>query len=136
MSRNKGQRGEREFIALLQNVVDEVFGEEEYELKRNLSQTQDGGCDVHGLPEKLDLISVEIKFQETLHIDKWWIQTLDQTSLEKIPVLAFRQSRKKWRIITEGFLKGPYSCTRVEVTLEDFLEWYKRLLEDAKEYVF
>jgi len=134
MSRNKGQRGEREFIRILQSVIDEVFGEGTYELKRNLFQTRDGGDDVAGLPKEFDIISVEVKFQETLNTHKWWQQATDQAG-DREPVLAFRQKHKKWRIIKWGSLMGigdnidNEMICEVEVSLDNFLKWYKKCLE-------
>lgn len=142
MSRNKGQRGEREFIGILQRVIDEVFGEGVYELKRNLFQTREGGYDVTGLPEQYDLIAFEVKFQETLNIESWWKQTVEQAG-DKAPVLAFRQSRKKWRIMINGlvpwisygektWLRGGHAC-RVEISLQDFIWWYDMMLRNKRE---
>lgn len=135
MSRNKGQRGEREFIGILQRVIDEVFGEDVYELKRNLFQTREGGYDVAGLPEQFDLIAFEVKFQETLNINSWWEQAVEQAG-DKAPVLAFRQSRKKWRIMINGMVPligdhfDPGLECRVEISLEDFLTWYRIFLKE------
>ncbi len=87
-SRQKGQRGEREVCKLL---ADKLGGE----YKRNLMQTQDGGYDVLGL----DGYAIEVKFQEKLQIEKWWEQTVQQSSVERLPVLFFRRSREPWRVV-------------------------------------
>ena len=139
MSRNKGARGEREFIAILQEAVDEVMGEDAPELKRNLFQTREGGADVAGMPEALDFMALEIKRQEALNIEAWWNQTLEQAAgTNRIPVLAYRQSRRKWRVIMtavftalDGDARVTYtlsSFARIEVSLEDFLNWFKHML--------
>jgi hypothetical protein len=86
-SRQKGQRGEREICHLL---ADKLGGE----YKRNLSQTQDGGYDVLGL----EGFAVEVKFQETLSIERWWKQTVEQAGKDRVPVLFFRKSRTPWRV--------------------------------------
>ena len=86
-SRQKGQRGEREICHLL---GDKLGGE----YKRNLSQTQDGGYDVLGL----EGFAVEVKFQETLSIERWWKQTVEQAGKDRVPVLFFRKSRTPWRV--------------------------------------
>ena len=93
-SRQKGQRGEREICKLL---AEKLGGE----YKRNLSQTQDGGYDVLGL----DGWAIEVKFQETLSIEKWWKQTVEQSSKTKKPVLFFRKSRTDWRVVVQHDLE-------------------------------
>ena len=87
-SRQKGQRGEREICKLL---AEKLGGE----YKRNLMQTQEGGYDVLGL----DGYAIEVKFQEKLQIEKWWEQTVQQASVERLPVLFFRRSREPWRVV-------------------------------------
>ena len=86
-SRQKGQRGEREICHLL---AEKLGGE----YKRNLSQTQDGGYDVLGL----EGFAIEVKFQETLSIERWWKQTVEQAGKDRVPVLFFRKSRENWRV--------------------------------------
>jgi len=87
-SRQKGQRGEREICKLL---AEKLGGE----YKRNLMQTQEGGYDVLGL----DGYAIEVKFQEKLQVEKWWKQTVEQASVERLPVLFFRRSREPWRVV-------------------------------------
>jgi len=58
-------------------------------------QTQDGGYDVLGL----DGYAIEVKFQEKLQIEKWWEQTVQQSSVERLPVLFLRRSREPWRVV-------------------------------------
>lgn len=97
MSRNKGKRGEREIIALLQPVVSEVYtahGLEPPVLKRNTMQSDGGGFDIHGL----EWCALEVKRQETLCLPAWWRQTLRQAGPGTLPVLAYRQSREPWRV--------------------------------------
>ena len=86
--RNKGQRGERELTSLLSDELGFV-------VKRNLSQTRGGGADCIDIPGW----SVECKFQETLNINAWWKQTLDQTQDGCMPILFYRQSRGQWRAV-------------------------------------
>jgi len=124
MSRNKGARAEREFIALVQEVVDEVLGEETFELKRNLFQTREGGNDVAGTPEKFDFYSLEIKRQEKLSIPAWRRQTREQARPHQWAILAYRQNHCPWHIIMEE----PATGDTYEMILEDFLEWFKSML--------
>lgn len=132
MSRNKGQRGEREFIKMMQDAVDDVFRDspDRFELKRNLFQTREGGDDVAGMPEEFDFVSVEIKFQEQLHLNKWWEQAVRQAGGTKIPVLAFRQSRQKWKVMLFTSSNDPYAPVNFEsvISVEQFLAWYRASL--------
>ena len=89
-SRSKGQRGEREICKLLT----ERLG---FEVKRNLQQYQDGGCDLVGL----DKYAIEIKRQETELINSWWQQTKRQAK-GRMPVLFYRSNRKPWLVMTEA----------------------------------
>ena len=70
MSRNKGKRGEREVVKLLQPVVNEVYeslGLEPPLLERNLMQSHKGGCDLAGL----DWLALEVKYQEQQQMTSW-----------------------------------------------------------------
>lgn len=128
MSRDKGQRGEREICKLLQPVVNEVYESKGLlppVLERNLMQTRNGGFDIAGL----DWIALEIKRHETLQIPAWWAQTKEQALVkqrsgggkgctagepqgqgsrpyERIPVLMYRKNRSPWRVMMYGYLEG------------------------------
>lgn len=133
MSRNKGQRAERQFISMLQAVVDWHYRGAELpapELKRNLMQTQNGGYDVVGL----EWAAIEVKHQETLSINSWWEQTIRQCGDNQIPILAYKQNRRSWRVMTIGALDGPGTIpsfqmqTPVDITIERFLDWFSRVI--------
>ena len=99
-SRDKGQRGEREICAMLNDELG-------LSLSRDLSQTRAGGCDI----SELKGWSIEVKYQETLHINSWWTQCLSQCKNTK-PLLIYRKSRQPWKCImllsdvTNGNYKG------------------------------
>ena len=84
-SRNRGQRGERELMSMLS----EELG---LNLNRNLSQTRGGGADCVDIPG----FSIECKYQETLNLNSWWQQTLDQAGADE-PILFYRQSRQPFK---------------------------------------
>lgn len=88
--RNKGRRGELEFcrhIAQLLDLPDVP--------KPILSQSRDGGCDV-----MLEPFYFEVKRRETLAENQWWQQAFAATiGTELDPVVAYRQSRKRWRYL-------------------------------------
>lgn len=98
MSRDKGQRGEREFACLIQEwsapVIALVGNAEAIELRRNLMQSREGGHDLVGIP----WLAVEVKRQENLALPAWWRQTVEQAErVGAIPFLAYRQNRCPWR---------------------------------------
>lgn len=83
MSRNKGQRGEREVIKLLQPTVSRVYVEAGFpmpELTRNLSQSREGGFDISGL----DWLALEVKYQETENVKGWWEQACRQAGVDHL----------------------------------------------------
>ena len=86
-SRDKGQRGEREFAALIR----EYMG---HEITRQLGQERDGGADiVYGG------YAIQVKRCETLQLAKWWEQTCNDAFSHNLePALAYRQNRGNWRI--------------------------------------
>lgn len=124
MSRNKGARAEREFIAILQRIVDAVLGDKTFELKRNLFQTREGGDDVAGTPEQFDFFSLEIKRQETLCLPAWKRQTKEQAKPHQWAILAYRQNHTSWHIIMEE----PGTGETYEMELKDFLKWFRSML--------
>lgn len=126
-ARNKGAGGEREFINYMQQVVDYVLGDKAFELKRNLEQYQIGGCDIVGAPKRFDFVAVEVKRCERLQINRWWRQACQQAKEHQLPVLAYRQNCKPWMIVMPE-VDNNYECTK-EITLADFLTWYKNKLE-------
>ena len=125
-SRNKGKRGEREVVKILQQIVGD-----QGEISR--AATGYTGYDIKGL----DWLAIEVKFQETLNVNAWWQQTLDQAKdAELTPVLFYRKSRQPWTVRTRveivfgsaGFLK--YSCLMtVDFTLEEYAKYLKAVLQ-------
>lgn len=134
MALNKGKRGEREIINMLQPIVDTVYSNfpdvtEVPLLQRNTLQSDRGGFDIVGL----DWMAAEVKFQETLNLNTWWKQTEAQVKEGQIPVLFYRQSRKAWRVQTTMFMplgdKRFYS--RADISIESFLIYFKfRILDE------
>lgn len=123
MSRNKGANGELEFLKLLQPVVDAVLGVGEVVLARNLMQTRDGGFDIAGLT----WMALEVKRQEALSLGVWWEQTMQQASGGRLPILAYRQNNKKWKV---RMLTAIYGIEAVaEYELPDFLRIFQVMLE-------
>lgn len=120
-SLNRGKRGEREVVKILQRVVDKVYLEtlnskfysagepghsiEVYQelgkapvIQRNTLQSDRGGQDMAGI----SFLAVEVKFCETYALPAWWRQTCAQATNGKIPVLFFRRSFVDWTVLTQG----------------------------------
>ena len=92
MQRTKGATAERELLKLLSDGLG-------LNLTRNLTQTREGGADC----DDLEGYALEIKRHETLQLTTWWKQAVEQAG-NKVPVLAYRQSRKPWVFVV------PMSC--------------------------
>lgn len=114
-SRMKGQEGEREFC----KVLEKLFSFDG-KITRNLEQTRQGGADITMFP----MLSIEVKRQESLDVSNWWKQAVTQSKEmeNKIPVLAFRQNRRKWRVLMPLtiFIPEVGESDYFEVDLEGF----------------
>jgi hypothetical protein len=149
MSRNKGQRGEREVIKLLQPIIDKAYKEcgiEAAVLERNLMQSNKGGFDIVGL----EWLALEVKFQEAEKLNDWWQQCVTQASRPvdngdgtkvwkrvKEPVLIYRKSRAAWNVMMLGNLEMPDGGVKLKtpviVSLETFKVWlYHRILNGLR----
>jgi hypothetical protein len=134
----KGQRAERAAIELLQPVVNDIYsslGMEQVKLQRNTMQADGGGSDIAGL----EWLALEIKHQETLHINQWWDQCVGQVKhkvkngieYQQEPVLFYKQNNVKWRVMMYGLLTtGGNQNIRcpVDITMESFLLYFRHKL--------
>ena len=126
--RQKGQRGEREVVKLLQAVVDRVSqlrGAIAPHIQRNQLQSDDGGEDLAGLPG----FAVEVKFQENESVPAWWRQACDQAAQRQaVPILFYRGSGQKWKVKFRAYVNTPKDVDQIEMDLttsvEDFVEWF------------
>lgn len=135
MARGKGQRGEREVIALLQPIVDEEcqrVGRGKVELSRNLLQTREGGCDIAGM----EWMALEVKRVENQSmINQWWQQTLRQAGPtsgggvhERVPVLLYRPNNVAWKCrmrVPIAGIGGPTILATITVDIQTFLVWFR-----------
>lgn len=87
MSRRKGRVAENEFCRLLGDELG-------IDPCRKLGQARDGGNDVD-----VGKFAIEVKRHETLALPGWWRQAVAACG-GRIPAVAFRQSRKGWRVLT------------------------------------
>lgn len=133
-AKNKGSGGEREICDMLNPLVNSmrevdgltVLNVQDYPFQRNQNQTAVGGSDITN-PYQLD---IEVKRQEALSVNTWWKQTVEAANRSGgIPILIFRQNRKKWRVIMMGGIpvrngNGWHCNARVEISIEDFRIWF------------
>ena len=111
-SRNKGKKGEREFL----NLLGELLGRN---LDRNLDQWNRGGCDC----VSVENWAIEVKRCEALALGQWWEQATEQAqALKRQPALAYRRNRKPWRVVvplSAISAELPGDCT-AELSIEGF----------------
>lgn len=127
-SRNKGSRGEREVIALLQPVVNKVcdeFNEPRFVLRRNQDQRwKEKQYDLIGVP----WIALEVKRQENLSgFGSWWRQTLKACGERQTPVLIYRQNYKPWQVRMRCYVAAgdAWIYGTIDMKIEFFLEWFE-----------
>ena len=113
--REKGARGEREFFALLN-----MYLPEKLRLKRELSQTREGGLDGSSA-----LVGIEVKRQERLNLPAWIKQAREGTGDDQIPVVAYRQNGGSWNCLVD---LSP-------IQLAAFMRWQPYLRETEKQIV-
>lgn len=131
--RQKGANGERQVIAILEEVLYAVLRHLEADpgtiqqfhkvFQRNQNQSAVGGNDITGTLG----LSVEVKRQEQLAINTWWEQTTAAAKKNgEWPVLIFKQNHKPWRVITNMWMPTPsggYIVVRAEVDIDTFKLW-------------
>lgn len=126
-SRNKGKRGERQVIDLLQPVVNQIYeahGLEPPTLQRNTLQSDFGGFDITGL----EWLALEVKRQEQLNVAAWWEQTCRQARNCE-PVLFYRRNNGAWTVVMYGYLFAALPITAVvRVDVDTFLRWFRARL--------
>ncbi len=135
-SRDKGKRGEREAIQILQPAVDAAYDDLEAcgvatskdrpLLQRNTVQSDRGGYDVIGLP----WLALEVKNAATLQVPAWWKQTLKQTPPDGLPLLMWKVGGGRgWRARTTTMLplfQHPTTMIQdvvIELGTEDLVRW-------------
>lgn len=126
--KKKGARGEREVVALLMPVVNQVYSEcrlDAPKLQRNLQQYINGGADIAGI----DWLAVEVKRQETLSLNRWWAQAVKQADDIRTPVVFYRQNKKNWSVLMER-IEGDPESGYIDVSVSRFLQWFASTLKD------
>lgn len=132
--RNKGIRGEREVIILLQPIVRQVYEANSLQvpkLQRNTLQSDGGGYDITGLP----WLALEVKWQQELHLAQWWAQCTRQCGYHQTPILFYKRNHAEWRVMLElmTHAAGDTSHFAATITLADFLRYFRaRLIEELR----
>ena len=132
-SRQKGARGEREAIALLQPHVNDICGQcgkAAFELIRDSRQRYEKKhYDVFGLP----WLALEVKRHENLGpLNSWWQQTRASAKEGQIPVLMYRANNQPWRVkmrVPVAIRKGVRVRMDVTVSWDDFIVWFRERLK-------
>lgn len=133
-SRAKGAKGEREIVLLLNGIIQRVLDSQEWPegvaevalkcIQRNLQQSIEGGSDLNGVFG----LAIEIKRQENVQVDKWWMQCTSQAArTNEWPVLLYRKNNNPWRCLTQGHAPlpgGRMSSMRVQFDEEPFKIWF------------
>lgn len=142
LSIQKGKRAERAVASVLNPILDacvQRVGCDPVALKRNLSQTQQGGYDLEGLP----WIAIEIKHHKAVALPAWWRQTCHQAGTDehgaplvgrtvREPVLIWKQHGGKWNvrmIVRLQVEPGRRIVTAGDVAWDVFLQWFEKRSE-------
>lgn len=120
-ARNKGASGEREAAKWLQ----EKFDLETTPL-RNLEQVRSGGYDLIGF----EPFAMEIKRCEKLQLSNWWLQVVNSTPKNMVPIVMFRQNRKPWEFLLSAKLIG-LDAGFLRIGEREFIQYIKRFSMSA-----
>lgn len=125
-AQRKGKAGEEEFCKWL-------FDNTGIDVARNLKQSRGKGSDII-----CDDFLFEVKRREVLDFDSWWLQVCiaAQTYEKKkglIPVVAYRQNRKKWRFLIPAKLIPVLEKGYVETSEQVFLHLLVAMIATPEE---
>jgi len=117
MAKQKGKRGEKEFAEVLTKLL---ARDTSWDDQKVFVDPQANGGDIISIQG----LSIEVKRQETLNLKGWWRQALVQADhTGGIPIVAFRQNRKAWKILMPAFLILLELDGYVEMELPIFGKW-------------
>lgn len=131
--RVKGASAERDIANQLNAIINKILLEKgikdltnaNYFVQRNQNQSAVGGNDLNNTYG----FGIEVKRQEALSINTWWKQcTKAAMEANEVPVLLYRQTRKPWKCIMQGYLglpKGQFGNCRVEIDFDVFLNVFE-----------
>ena len=118
---SKGKRGERELALLLGEYLGDIV----------VADPHGNGSDIQAIPG----LAIEVKRQETLNVRMWWAQATRQAeSLNRIPVLAYRQNRQReWTFCLPAYcltLRDTKKERWITLQQPTFLIWLREWLAD------
>lgn len=128
--KQKGAKAERDVIAILQPVANQVcdeLGVTRVELIRNLNQSRAGGYDIEGV----DWMALEVKHQTQDGRTQWWEQTKRQAGENQEPVLFYKLTGTRWRVRMFGRLQIGKQFVRcpVDIDPEAFVAYFRLRLK-------
>ena len=127
-SRQKGIRGERQVIDMLQPIIDSTINKNrdprnKVVLQRNTLQSDSGGYDIVGIP----WIAFEVKNCESGNVSDWWQQCWNQATADQTAVLLYKRNRTQFRVRMKGCVGDGWvrveAC--VDISLNAFLKWFE-----------
>ena len=138
-SAHKGANGEREVLGAFRELMQGIEAElaeqghvfvarSEFATRKRLERGT-SSRDLGNIP----IISIEVKRNENLNLNKAWEQALRQADGGLLPVLVYRYNREPWRVRTWAALThydrsgAVVSYAVGEFSLVDFLTYYGRL---------
>lgn len=118
-SAHKGKRGEVELCEWIKKNLGVT-------IERNYNQASGEKADI-----VLKDVLIEVKRSETLNLKYWWDQVLtakDQKPEIFMPVVAFRQNRKKWEFLVPAWLLGDeYGDEYIRISETVFIVLYQQI---------
>jgi hypothetical protein len=134
----KGKNAEREIVAMLQPILNDLFagvGRDAPVLQRNTLQSDTGGADLCGL----SWLALEVKCCETFNLPAWWTQCAGQAKRNQTPVLFYRRNNVKWRVRMRGYAQDRLmpevrlECL-VDIEVDAFLAYFReRVAKELEE---
>lgn len=136
--RVKGATGERQVALELNAAIGMVmremgFPESEVnkgftQVQRRQNQSAVGGKDLEGTFD----LCIEVKRQEKMLIDQWWLQTCNSTGPNEKPVLIYRRNGEGWRARMYGFVmtNNKEMCFPVILEWKDFMDWFREYVRE------
>jgi hypothetical protein len=86
--------------------------------QRNLEQVRSGGHDLTGVGK----LAVEVKRCEKLAHSMWWDQACRECPKNMLPVVMYRQNKKKWKFLISAQTIG-IEIGYIELDMEVFIRW-------------
>lgn len=134
--RQKGANGERELATELNEIVNALLVKhgipvpDKPIVQRNQNQSAVGGADLSNCFG----ISIEVKRQEQLSVNKWWEQCYAAARKNnEFPVLVYRQNKQAWHVVMHVWAQLPEGSVammaRGEVSWAFFLQWFNNWVD-------